>query len=246
MPAAVGVPTCGPSYRAPSQSVGLGRTQAHRRPVAPLPPLRPANHPALGHAADRIRDARRLVIGSPERLEFPESSSIYLTAIAIRLLATGVPRRPGPGHPGLHPLLVPILRVTQRGRDSLPARGGCACRFCVLINCAAERGSGHADHSFLGIAARRPHAGADREGLPQGFLTGMQESPRFQLGGAVAGPLPAAGPGPSSSSTTPACPSTAQQHSPACQAAPGGGGRGRRGPAWRVFPSPGSAPGGPL
>jgi hypothetical protein len=90
MPTAVGVPTCRPSYRAPSQSAGLGRTQAHRRPVALLPPLRPANHPALGHAADRIRDTRRLVIGSPERLEFPESSSIYLTAIAIRLLATGV------------------------------------------------------------------------------------------------------------------------------------------------------------
>ena len=47
MPTAVGVPTCGPSYRAPSQSVGLGRTQAHRRPVVLLPPLRPANHPAL-------------------------------------------------------------------------------------------------------------------------------------------------------------------------------------------------------
>jgi hypothetical protein len=50
----------------------------------------------------------------------------------------------------------------------------------------------------------------------------MQESPQFQLGGAVAGPLPAAGPRPSSSAATPACPSTAQQHSPDCQAAPGG------------------------
>jgi hypothetical protein len=50
----------------------------------------------------------------------------------------------------------------------------------------------------------------------------MQESPQFQLGGAVAGPLSAAGPRSSSSSTTQACPSTAQQHSPDCQAALGG------------------------
>jgi hypothetical protein len=74
----------------------------------------------LGHAADRIRGARRLVIGSPERLEFPEGSSIYRTAIAIRLLATGVAFEPSV-NTAIRRLLTASQVVVRAGSNCRPS-----------------------------------------------------------------------------------------------------------------------------